>query len=171
MRRSPSVALSIFSVIVMAGVTTSGAVQAAPSPTTTPTSALAPSSDLEATGFVAGGERTVESSHPVVFVFTLKNKGPDAIDSSADLSYAEVQNGTVTDQLCIFPDRRSFNADSPFCEFGQLKVGQVARMTLIVQPFNNVTGVRLSVRVCSSNESGIPDPVSANDCRTLGVRY
>jgi hypothetical protein len=171
MRRSSSVAFSVFTVIAMAAVTTSGAVQAAPSASPTPMSALSPSADLAVTGFVAGGERTVESSHPVVFVFTVKNKGPNAVTSSADMAYTRVRNGTVTDQLCILPGGHGFNADSPFCEPGPLRVGQVARMTLIVQPDSNVTGVRLTVRVCSSNESEIPDPVPANDCLTLGVRY
>jgi hypothetical protein len=128
------------------------------------------SADLSVSGFVAGSERTVESSHPVVFVFSLRNRGPSTVDSSADLSYTAVTNGTVTDQLCVFPGGASFNADSPSCEYGQLGTGQVARMTLIVQPRTDVTNVRLSVRVCSSNESEIPDPVSANDCITRSVR-
>jgi hypothetical protein len=169
MRRSSSVALFVVAAVALGGVTSSGTAQAGSS--AGPTSAPSPIANLAVTGEVAGGEQTVESFHPVVFVFTLKNKGPNAIDSSADMSYTEVLNGTVTDQLCIFPDRRSFNADSPFCEFGPLGVGQVARMTLIVQPLSDVTNVLLSVRVCSSNESGIPDPVGANDCATLGVRY
>jgi hypothetical protein len=169
MRRSSSVGLSILTVIALAGVTNSGTAHAGSSPTVTSTHS--PIADLTVTGEVAGGEQTVESFHPVVFVFTLKNKGPNTVDSSADMSYTEIQNGTVTDQLCIFPDRRSFNADTPSCEYGPLGVGQVARMTLIVQPLSGVTDVSLTVRVCSSNESGIPDPVSTNDCTTLGVRY
>jgi hypothetical protein len=168
MRRSSTVALSIFTAIAIAGVTTGGTAQAGSSSTLT--SAQSPSLDLAVTGEVAGGEQSVESFHPVVFVFALQNK-KGTVDSSADMSYTDVQNGTVTDQLCIFPDRRSFNADTPFCEFGQLTKGQVARMTLIVQPLSNVTGVELRVRVCSSNESGIPDPNPANDCTTLAVRY
>ena len=76
----------------------------------------------------------------------------------------------MADQLCMFPDRRSFNADTPFCEFGPLGVRQSARMTLIVHPITDVTDVRLNVRVCSSNESGIPNPVSTNDRTTIGVR-
>ena len=169
MVRTSSVALSIVTAIALAGVTTSGTAQAGSS--TTSTSAHSPLADLAVTGEVAGGEETVESFHPVVFVFTLTNNGPKPVDSSVDMFIAEVQNGTVTDQLCIFPDRRSFNADTPFCEFGPLGVRQAARMTLIVQPLADVTDVRLNVRVCSSNESGIRDPVSTNDCTTLGVRY
>lgn len=130
-----------------------------------------PSADLGVTGFVAGSERSVDSSHPVVLVFSLRNNGPSTEDSSADMAYTSVRNGTVTDQLCVFPDGSSFNADSPYCEFGQLRPGQVAHMTLIVQPRSDVSGVRLSARVCSSNESGIPDPVSSNDCVTESVRY
>jgi Domain of unknown function DUF11 len=133
--------------------------------------AAAPSADLRVTGSVAGSERNVESSHPVVFVFSLKNNGPSTVDSSADMGYTSVRNGTVTDQLCVFPNGNSFNADSPFCEFGLLRSGQVAHMTLIVQPRSGVTGVKLSARVCSSNESDIPDPVSSNNCTTKSVLY
>jgi hypothetical protein len=125
--------------------------------------------DLAVRGYVAGGERTVEISHPVVFVFTLKNKGPRAITSSADQAYTAVSNGTVVDQLCVFPGGNSFNADSPFCEYGTLPVGQSGQMTLVVQPDPGAHGSELSVRVCSSNESGVPDPVSGNNCVTKRV--
>jgi hypothetical protein len=168
MRRSPSVALSLLTVLALAVLAAGGTAQAGPS--AAPTSERILSADLAVTGFVAGGETTVESSHPVVFVFTIKNNGPSVVDSSADLHYTVVRHGTVTDQLCILPSHHGFNADSPFCEPGQLKVGQRARMTLIVQPESGITGVRVSVRVCSSNESDIPDPVSGNNCLTLGVR-
>jgi len=164
-----SVALSIVSAIALAGITTSGTAEAGSS--TTSTSAHAILADLAVTGEVAGGEETLGSSHPVAFVFTLKNNGPKPVDSSADMFIAEVRNGTVTDQLCISPDRRGFEADSPYCEFGPLGVHQAARMTLILQPLADVTNVSLDVRVCSSNEGGIDDPVSTNDCTTLGVRY
>jgi hypothetical protein len=169
MRRSSSVALSVLTAIALAGVTNSGTARAGSSPLATATHS--PIADLAVTGEVAGGEQSVESFHPVVFVFTLKNKGPNTVDSSADMGYTQVLNGTVTDQLCVFPDGRSFNADSPACEYGSLGTGQLARMVLILQPLSNVTNVSLTVRVCSSNESGIPDPVSGNDCTTLGVRY
>ena len=169
MRRSTSVALSIVTAIALAGVTTGGTAQAGSSALST--SAHSPNADLTVTGVVAGGEETVESNHPVVFVFTLKNKGPSAVDSSADMFIAEVQNGTVTDQLCIGPNHRGVDADTPSCEFGPLGVRQAARMTLIVRPLSDVTDVLLNVRVCSSNESDVPDPVGGNDCATLGVRY
>jgi hypothetical protein len=169
MRRSSSIALSVVTAVALACVTTSGTAHAG-SPAT-PTSAPAPHVDLAVTGEVAGGEQTLGSHHPVVFVFTLRNKGPNVLNTSADMFYTEPMNGTLTDGLCINPDRGGFEADSPFCEFGPLRVGQVARMTLIVEPLSDVTNVLLSVRVCSSNEGDVPDPVSANDCVTLGVRY
>jgi hypothetical protein len=134
-----------------------------------PRSSASPSADLSVSGSVAGGERSVESFHPVVFVFNLTNKGPSAITSSADLTYTSVVNGTVTDQLCIMPNGNSLNADSPACEPGQLAVGQTSHMTLIVQPNASASGSSVRVRVCSSNESSTPDPVSSNNCKTLSV--
>jgi hypothetical protein len=127
------------------------------------------SADLTASASVAGGERTVDSFHPVVFVFTLRNKGPATVDSSADLTYTSVQNGTVVDQLCIVSSGASFNADSPSCEYGALAPGGHARMTLIVQPDPDASQVPLRVRVCASNESEIPDPVPGNNCVTKSV--
>ena len=133
-------------------------------------SAASPGADLAVSGFVAGGEQNVATFHPVVFVFKLTNNGPRAITSSGDQSYTSVSNGTVTDQLCVFPSGDSFNADSPFCEYGTLNVHQSAQMTLIVQPDSTApSGSKLSVRVCSSNESDVPDPVSQNNCLTKGV--
>jgi hypothetical protein len=131
--------------------------------------AQSPSADLAVSGFVAGGEQTVASYHPVVFVFSVKNRGPAALNSSADLTYVSVRNGRVVDQLCISRNRVSFDPDSPSCEFGPLASGQKTRMTLIVQPGTDVSGVTVSVRVCASNEGGIPDPVSANNCETRRV--
>jgi hypothetical protein len=164
MRRSVSLALSVPPAIALLSVLAGGAASA---PGTTPPSPA--SADLATTGSVAGGERTVESSHPVVFVFRLRNHGPATVDSSADLNYTAVRNGEVVDQLCVFPGGNGFNADSPYCEFGALAPGQTARMTLIVQPRTDVTRVPLTVRVCASNESEIPDPVPGNDCATKSV--
>ena len=169
MTRTSSVALSIVSAIALVGITSSGTAEAGPSATSI--SALPPRADLAVTGEVAGGEETVASSDPVVFVFTLTNNGPKAVDSSADMFIADVQNGSVSNQLCVNPAGGAFGPDSPFCEFGPLAVRQAARMTLIVQPRSDLTGVQLSVRVCSSVESAIRDPDSENDCTTLGVGF
>ena len=124
--------------------------------------------DLAITGLVAGGEQNVETSHPVVFVFKLTNNGPRAI-TSADQTYTSVQNASITDQLCVFPNGNAFNADSPSCEYGGLKVHQSAQMTLIVQPDPAASGQPVAVRVCASNESGVPDPQARNDCLSLSV--
>ena len=163
MKKTLSVALSVSALVVPAAVA-AGAVAA--DATSSP---AATSADLAVSSFVAGGERNVESSHPVVFVFTLKNRGPDTVESSADMSYVQVRNGQVTDQLCVFSNGNGFNADSPFCEYGELAVGQTARMTLIVTPRTDIADFRLSVKVCSSNESEIPDPVASNDCVVRSV--
>jgi hypothetical protein len=129
--------------------------------------AIAVSSDVRVTGFVAGGERSVESSHPVVFVFRETNHGPGAGPDSVDLSIVSSSGGTVTDQLCVFPNGDGFDPDSPSCEPGPLRVHQSSIMTVIVQP-NSGSTVR--IRVCTSNEGGLPDPNSSNDCRTLRVQ-
>ena len=140
------------------------------SPLIQASSATSGGADLAVSGFIAGGEQNVASYHAVVFVFKLKNHGPRAITSSADQSYTSVSNGTVTDQLCVFPNGSSFDADSPGCEYGTLNVGQSAQMTLIVQPDSTApSGAKLSVRVCSSNVSGVADPVSDNNCLKKSV--
>jgi hypothetical protein len=129
--------------------------------------ASAPSSDVGVTGFVAGSERSLEASHPVVFVFKETNHGPDAGQDSVDMTIVSTSGGTVTDQLCVFPDRASFNPDSPSCEPGALGVHQSSTMTVIVQP-NSSSTVR--IRVCTSNEGGLPDPNPSNNCATLKVQ-
>lgn len=173
MRRAVSVATSIVAAAVLVGVAGAAADAAGGSPSLhggNHGATASPSADLAVSGSIAGGERSVETFHPVVFVFNLTNNGPNAITSSADLTYSAVRNGTVSDQLCIFPSGASFNPDSPSCEFGTLRVGQTSRMTLIVQPDTGASGQPLSVRVCSSNESGVRDPVPSNNCLTLSVR-
>ena len=127
-----------------------------------------PGADLAVSGFVAGGVRYADGSHPVVFVFKLSNNGPHAADAAQ--TYTSVSNGTVTDQECITSDGGTFNPDSPSCEYGpEFPSGRAAHMTLIVQPDAKPSGPRLSVRVCSSNLSGDPDPVSDNNCITKRV--
>jgi hypothetical protein len=163
MRASIKVAWSLSSAVAMLVAVAGGAVGGVGQ-----SRAASSSADLAASGMVAGGERTVESSHPVVFVFTLRNKGPATVDSSADIEYTSIKNGTFVDQLCILSNGNSFNADQPGCEYGELRPGEWARMTLIVQPTRNVSGP-LSVRVCASNESGIPDGVRGNNCTTKTV--
>jgi hypothetical protein len=129
--------------------------------------ASAPASDVGVTGFVAGGERSVESSHPVVFVFKETNHGPGAGPDSVDLNIVSLSGGTVTDQLCVFPNGAGFDPDSPSCEPGALRVHQSSTMTVIVQPRPSST---VRVRVCTSNEGGLPDPNPSNDCSTLRVQ-
>jgi hypothetical protein len=163
MRRTPMAVAS--TVVALVGVAAGGALNASGAASTASRSA-----DLAVSGTVAGGEHSVESFHRVVFVFTIRNKGPGTVDSSADLGYTSVRNGSVSDQLCILPDGNSINPDSPQCEYGTLAPGQAARMALIVQPRTDMSGVPVTVRVCSSNESGIPDPVAANNCATRTVR-
>jgi hypothetical protein len=140
-----------------------GLLVAAPTAEGQPTSA-----DLVATGAVAGGETTVPSYHLVAFTFAVTDKGPGSITSSADLDYTSVRHGTVVDQLCIPRDGHAIEPDSPYCESGGLRPGQSNRMTLIVQP-DSVSGVALRVRVCASNESGVPDPRPGNNCVVKSV--
>jgi hypothetical protein len=127
----------------------------------------APSSDVGVTGFVAGGEHSLEASHPVVFVFKETNHGPDAGQDSVDMTIVSTAGGTVTDQLCVLPDRAGINPDSPSCEPGALRVHQSSTMTVIMQPHSSST---VRIRVCTSNEGGLADPNPSNDCATLRVQ-
>src|ERR1051325_5531880 len=72
-------------------------------------SQAAQGADLAVTGSVAGGEASTESSHLIVFVFTLTNKGPAATDGSADLTLTDVQGGTVVDTMCVLPNGFGIN--------------------------------------------------------------
>jgi hypothetical protein len=132
-------------------------------------SAAAPTTDLAVTGSVAGGERVVASNHLVAFTFDLKNKGPNRVTSSADLTYSKLHNGFVVDQLCVFPNGNGFDPDSPSCEPGALAAGQSTHMTLIVKPTAGAPNRKLSVQVCGSTEGSEIDPVASNNCTTLSV--
>jgi hypothetical protein len=133
-------------------------------------SAAAPTTDLAVTGAVAGGLRiTGETSHLVAFSFDLTNKGPNAVTSSADMTYSKVHNGFVVDQLCVMSNGVGFNADSPTCEPGALAAGKSTHMTLIMKPTAGALNRTLSVRVCASTEDSEVDPVSSNNCKTLSV--
>jgi hypothetical protein len=123
--------------------------------------------DLTATGAVAGGETSTESSHLIVFVFTLTNKGPTATDGSADLTLTDVQGGTVADTMCVLPNGFGINPDTPSCETGPLRPQQSVQDVYVVQPSGTSTSV--SVRACASNEGSVPDPVASNNCKTLSV--
>jgi hypothetical protein len=129
--------------------------------------ANAKGADLAVTGLVAGGETSTESSHLIVFVFTLTNKGPTATDASADLTLTDVQGGTLVDNMCVLPSGFGINPDSPSCETGPLQPRQSVQDTYIVQPSGTSTSV--SLRTCASNEGSVPDPVASNNCKTLHV--
>ena len=133
-------------------------------------SAAAPTTDLAVTGSVAGGLRIIgETSHPLAFTFALKNKGPDGVTSSADMTYSMVHNGFVVDQLCVMSDGVGFNADSPSCEPGTLAAGKSTHMTLLIKPTEGALNRKLTVRVCASTEDSEVDPDSSNNCKTLSV--
>ena len=132
-------------------------------------SAAAPTTDLAVTGSIAGGERVVASSHLVVFTFDLKNKGPNRVTSSADLTYSKLHNGFVVDQLCVMANGNGFDPDSPTCEPGALAAGRSTHMTLIVKPTAGAPNRTLSVQVCGSTEGSETDPVTSNNCTTLSV--
>jgi hypothetical protein len=123
--------------------------------------------DLAVSGVVAGGETSTESSHFIVFDFTLTNKGPTATDGSADLTLTDVQGGTVADIMCVLPNGFGINADTPSCETGPLRSKQSVQDVYVVQPSGPSTTV--SVRACASNEGSVPDPVASNNCKTLSV--
>jgi hypothetical protein len=123
--------------------------------------------DLAVTGSVAGGETSTTSSHLVVFVFTLTNKGPAATDGSADLTVTDVQGGSLVDVMCVLPNGFGINPDSPSCETGALQTKQSVQDTFVLQPSGTSTSV--SVRVCASNEGSVADPVASNNCKTLSV--
>jgi hypothetical protein len=123
--------------------------------------------DLVLTGSVAGGETSTESSHLIVFVFNLTNKGPGNIDSSADTTMTAVNGGTLVDTMCVLLNGFGINPDGPSCEQGRLAAHQSVKSTFIVQPSG--PGVTVSLTACGSNESGIPDPVPSNNCKTLAV--
>jgi hypothetical protein len=129
--------------------------------------AKAQGADLAVTGLVAGGETSTESSHLIVFVFTLTNKGPAATDGSADLTLTDVQGGTLVDTMCVLPNGFGINPDSPTCETGPLQPRHSVQDTYVVQPSGTSTSV--SLRTCASNEGSVPDPVAANNCKTLHV--
>lgn len=133
-------------------------------------SAAAPNTDLAVTGSVAGGLRiTGGTSHLLAFTFDLKNKGPDGVTSSADMTYSKVHNGFVVDQLCVMSNGVGFNADSPSCEPGTLAAGESTHMTLILKPTQGALNRKLTVQVCASAEDSEIDPVSSNNCKTLSV--
>jgi hypothetical protein len=123
--------------------------------------------DLAVSGFVAGGERSTESSHLVVFTFTLTNNGPSSTGGSADLVLTGVKGGTVLDTMCVLPNGFGINPDGPSCETGPLGNKQSVHDTYVVQPSASATSV--SLRACSTNEGAVSDPVAANDCKTLKV--
>jgi len=134
-------------------------------------SAAAPTTDLAVTGSVAGGLRsTGETSHALAFSFDLKNKGPNAVTSSADMTYSKVHNGFVVDQLCVMANGIGFNADSPTCEPGTLAAGESTHMVLLLKPTAGALNRTLTVQVCASTEDSEVDPVSSNNCKTLSVR-
>lgn len=121
--------------------------------------------DLAVTGSPAGGETTIETDHLAAFVFTQRNRGPLATGDSADLVLTHVRGGTIVDINCIQPNRHSMTPDGTFCETGALAKGESARAVYVIRP--STPGALLSVTACAMNEGPVPDPVAANNCKTV----
>jgi hypothetical protein len=70
--------------------------------------------------------------------------------------------------MCVLPNGFGINADGgPSCETGQLARKQSVQDTFVIRP--SATATSVSLRACSTNEGLVPDPVAANNCKTLVV--
>lgn len=123
--------------------------------------------DLSVTGFVVAGVTGANSSQHVPFSFTVTNRS--GTDAPVTITFT-LTGGSAADNgdyVCpLVSTGVDIDPDTPSCEPGILAGHHSTGAAIIVTPTAAGT---MTVQACVSNESGAPDPVPGNDCKTLSI--
>jgi hypothetical protein len=154
MRRLPILlALAVFSLVAL--VVDNGGSKASPT-----------NVDLAITGSVVAGVTSAQSSMHVPFSFTVTNRSA----SPAGLTITFTLTGgsaSSEDYVCpLVGTGADISPDTPSCEPGNLAGHRSTSAAIIVTPTAAGT---MTVQACVSNETGAPDPVASNNCKSLSI--
>jgi hypothetical protein len=92
-----------------------------------------------------------------------KDLGPDdVVNDSLDVHYQDASGLLVRRERCDF----GISPDTPFCEYGDVTVGERIVTTLKVRI---VSTAGASVTFCTSYEGTTMDPDHSNDCASMDI--
>ena len=124
--------------------------------------------DLGMTGSTVAGYTSAQSGQELPVTFTIKNHSTTTsatVDFFFTITHATADASDfvcplVSNHFNIFPD-------TPACEVGVLGAGKSTSAAILVTP--NISTGTVTVRACAMNETGSPDPVSSNNCKTVSI--
>jgi hypothetical protein len=91
-----------------------------------------------------------------------KDLGPDdVVNDSFDVHYQDASGFLVRRERCHF----GISADTPYCEYGGVTVGERIVTTLKVR----IVSTPASVTFCTSYEGTTVDPDHSNDCASVSI--
>jgi hypothetical protein len=124
--------------------------------------------DLSLTGGTVTGFTRSGPEQELPVVFTMRNHSRTTtvgVDFFFTLTNATADG---TDYVCPQSDHVLTTADGPSCEPGYLAAGRTTRAAVMVTP--TISSGTVTVKACANDESGYPDPVPSNDCKTVHIR-
>ena len=124
--------------------------------------------DLSITGGTVTGFTRSGPEQELPVVFTMRNhSGTTSV--SVDFFFT-LTNATAdgTDYVCPQSNHVLTGADGPSCEPGYLAAGRTTRAAVMVTP--TISSGTVTVKACANDESGNPDPVPSNNCKTVHIR-
>lgn len=124
--------------------------------------------DLGITGSTVAGYTQGDPNTELPVVFTMTNHS-SSTSVSVDF-YFTVVNATAdgSDYTCpLISNHHLINPDTPACEPGFLGHGKGTSAAILVTPTIDTGSV--TVKACADDESGYPDPVSSNNCKTISI--
>ncbi|HJQ03352.1 MAG TPA: hypothetical protein VJ851_17280 [Jatrophihabitans sp.] len=124
--------------------------------------------DLSITGGTVTGFTRSGPEQELPVVFTMRNHS-QTTSVSVDFFFT-LTNATAdgTDYVCPQSNHVLTGPDGPACEPGYLAAGRTTRAAIMVTP--TITSGTVSVKACANDESGNPDPVPSNNCKTVHIR-
>jgi uncharacterized repeat protein (TIGR01451 family) len=112
----------------------------------------------------AASERHAKVGEEVTFTILATNNGPEPAELDVDTTQA-TNSLSVLSVTCD----RGISADTPFCEYGTLRPGEMVTTRILVEV--QATGSKqASDTACVLSEQAIIDPNLSNECATGTVR-
>ncbi len=119
-------------------------------------------------GSTVAGYTSAQSGQKLPVTFTIKNHSTTTsatVDFFFTITHATAD---ASDFVCpLVSNHFNIVPDTPACEVGVLGAGKSTSAAILVTP--KITTGTVTVRACAMNETGSPDPVSSNNCKTVSI--
>jgi hypothetical protein len=124
--------------------------------------------DLGITGSRVAGFTAAQAGQELPITFTMKNHSSSSstyVDFYFTLTHA---SASTEDYVCpLISNHLNIFPDTPACEPGLLGAGKSTSAAILITP--TISSGTVTVKACARSESGNPDPVSSNNCKTISI--